>query len=231
MTMEMREYTYAPELRQAAHLHDDTSVSFIASGSVRETAERTEWRGGAGQLIVKPRDVVHDDHFGAAGARFFTIILNDAMEVPTGYRWFNGGAPMMLFIRAVQEWRAGRAIDDVTTDLLAATDTCAPRSRRTPKLDEVAERVAQTDVSVASLAGELSIHPVALARAFRRVHGLSLTTYRRRARVRRAVELLSSTRLPLADVALESGFTDQSHFCRVFRSETGVTPARFRATV
>jgi AraC family transcriptional regulator len=94
---------------------------------------------------------------------------------------------------------------------------------------DIAQRVATTDVSVTTLAAEERMHPVALARAFRRHLGCSLTAYRRRARIRRAVELLSSTRMPLADVAMESGFTDQSHLCRIFRSDVGVTPAFFRS--
>jgi AraC family transcriptional regulator len=71
------------------------------------------------------------------------------------------------------------------------------------------------------------MHPVSLARAFRRAHGCSITWYRRRSRVRRAADLLT-TAMPLADVAMESGFTDQSHFCRVFKVETGLTPSVYR---
>ena len=72
------------------------------------------------------------------------------------------------------------------------------------------------------------MHPVALARAFRRTHGCSITAFRRRVRVRRAAELLVAG-ASLVDVALESGFADQSHFCRIFRTEMGVTPSAFRA--
>ncbi|HYK00518.1 MAG TPA: helix-turn-helix domain-containing protein [Thermoanaerobaculia bacterium] len=93
---------------------------------------------------------------------------------------------------------------------------------------EVADRIATTDVTVSSLAGELSMHPVALARAFGREPGCSLTAYRRRARVRRAIELLTSTRMPLAEIAGESGFSDQSHLSRIFRAELGATPSSFR---
>jgi len=71
--------------------------------------------------------------------------------------------------------------------------------------------------------------PVALARAFRRALGCSITCYRRRAQLRRAASLLSESRMALADVALETGFADQSHFCRIFKREIGVSPARYRA--
>ena len=37
------------------------------------------------------------------------------------------------------------------------------------------------------------------------------------------------THQPLALIALETGFGDQSHFTTIFRREMGVTPGRFRA--
>jgi AraC family transcriptional regulator len=41
---------------------------------------------------------------------------------------------------------------------------------------------------------------------------------------------LSAGRTPLAELALELGYSDQSHFTREFKRETGWTPSRFRAT-
>jgi AraC family transcriptional regulator len=43
-----------------------------------------------------------------------------------------------------------------------------------------------------------------------------------------ARRLLSETERPIADIALETGFTDQSHLTRVFRRCLGETPAGFR---
>jgi AraC-like DNA-binding protein len=227
--MHLQEFVYRPGLHQPMHVHDYTSLSMIVGGSFEENAARTCWSGGAGHIVVKPRGVMHDDRYGASGARIFTLIL-DSDEDAGRYRWLFGGSPVALFTRAVAEWRAGSPYTDIAIDLIASAREGALKIGR-GIWTEVAERIATSDVSVAVLAAELSMHPVALARAFRREYGCSLTAFRRRARVRRAAELLAQTRVPLADVALESGFTDQSHFCRIFRRETGVTPASFRAAM
>jgi AraC family transcriptional regulator len=224
--MQLHELVYRSGLRQPAHAHDYPSITMIVGGSLDETVDCVRWRGGAASIVVKPGGVVHDDHYGDGGARAFTLIAGCDDDVGW-YRWLFAGPAATLFTHAIREWRAGGEWHDLALDLIAATWEGALRGGST-RLAEVAERVATTDVSIAALAAELSTHPVALARAFRREYGCSLSAWRRRARIRRAVELLSSTAMPLAEVALESGFTDQSHLCRVFHSDVGVTPSFFR---
>jgi transcriptional regulator GlxA family with amidase domain len=48
-------------------------------------------------------------------------------------------------------------------------------------------------------------------------------------RIERAKQLLRSTSLTPSEVALSTGFADQSHFTKVFRRIAGTTPGRFRA--
>ena len=54
------------------------------------------------------------------------------------------------------------------------------------------------------------------------------TAYLRTVRIQAARRLLSTTNRALADIAHETGFTDQSHFTRCFRETTGLTPGDYR---
>jgi len=72
------------------------------------------------------------------------------------------------------------------------------------------------------------VHVVHLARVFRRFHGCTVGEYLRRLRIERAIEELRSTNKPLADIAGNSGFSDQSHFCRAFKLTVGMTPGQYR---
>jgi transcriptional regulator GlxA family with amidase domain len=67
-----------------------------------------------------------------------------------------------------------------------------------------------------------------MTRTFRAFERCTPGEYLIAARLRRAAELLSDARLPLAEVALASGFADQSHLGRRFRSGYGVTPGEYR---
>ena len=77
----------------------------------------------------------------------------------------------------------------------------------------------------------VGVHPVHLARSFRRTYNTTFSGYVRELRVEYARVQLVSTGAPLGDIALASGFYDQSHFCRTFKRETGLSPAEYRARV
>lgn len=215
----IRERHYAPQLRQARHAHETSSVSLVGAGTLLESTDAASRLARPGDLVVKPRGVFHEDVYGESGATTYVLEVDEELGP---YRWLFGGAPAALFTRAILGGDAS-----IELDLLAAL-TESRREPLTPRMRELAERIAATDVSVADLASELHMHPVALARAFRRAHGCSMTYWRRQARVRRAAALLAASSMPLSDVALECGFADQSHLCRLFKSELGMTPLAFR---
>ncbi len=76
-------------------------------------------------------------------------------------------------------------------------------------------------------ADELGLAPRTLQRALRR-EGVTYRQIVLGAAVKRAEELLATSDKPLTEVALRAGYSDPSNFHRAFRSQTGVTPGRFR---
>jgi len=84
------------------------------------------------------------------------------------------------------------------------------------------------NIQLETLADIVGLSRYYFARAFKRSVGTSPHCYLMQRRLGRAQMLLANTDLPLAQVALESGFNDQSHFSNRFRSTTGVTPKAFR---
>jgi AraC-like DNA-binding protein len=66
------------------------------------------------------------------------------------------------------------------------------------------------------------------ARAFKQSVGMPPHYYLMQRRLERAQKLLAESNMSLAQIALESGFGDQSHFSRRFRLFLGVTPSAFR---
>lgn len=70
-----------------------------------------------------------------------------------------------------------------------------------------------------------------LERIFKQSTGLRLHTYMMLLRIDRAKQLLRFTGKPIADIALDLGFSDQSHFTNSFKKLTGASPRSFQRTL
>ncbi|WP_439380188.1 helix-turn-helix domain-containing protein [Amycolatopsis lexingtonensis] len=78
------------------------------------------------------------------------------------------------------------------------------------------------------LAEALGVSPYRLSRAFPRELGVSVTRYRNRVRVGRALDRLEAGERQLAVLAADLGFADQAHLTRTVREHTGATPGVMR---
>jgi len=100
--------------------------------------------------------------------------------------------------------------------------------------DVIRQIVARIDESLAcqlsleTLAGIFDLSPGHFARKFHESVGLSPGRFVNKRRIRRSFAMLRDESLPLARIALDLGFSSQSHFTRVFSMQTGFSPQRFR---
>ncbi|MFC0110411.1 helix-turn-helix domain-containing protein [Kibdelosporangium aridum] len=79
------------------------------------------------------------------------------------------------------------------------------------------------------LAGKLGVSPYRLSRAFPRELGVSVTQYRNRVRVAKALDRIAEGERDLAGLAADLGFADQAHLSRVLKAQVGRTPGALRA--
>jgi len=86
-------------------------------------------------------------------------------------------------------------------------------------------------LTLADLARVACLSPYHFSRSFKQAVGVGPQRYVMQRRVERAKALMRRTNRPLAMIAQEVGFADQSHLTSVFRREIGVTPGHFRAAL
>lgn len=87
---------------------------------------------------------------------------------------------------------------------------------------------ADARLNVAELAARLGLHRSSLHRVFTRRHGVPPVQYLGRLRLRSALELLATTALPVADVAVRCGLPDMAHFSKLVSRHTGFSPRVYR---
>lgn len=88
---------------------------------------------------------------------------------------------------------------------------------------------AQMTIDIKKLSSELALNPSYLSREFSKYFDdLNFGDYVRKKRIEKAVELMNNPQISLTEIAYLTGFSDQSHFTRIFKKQTGESPLQFR---
>ncbi|GJH08493.1 helix-turn-helix transcriptional regulator [Caballeronia novacaledonica] len=82
-------------------------------------------------------------------------------------------------------------------------------------------------IGLVELAAIVNVSRFHFTRLFKQSTGMTAISFVEQCRIRRAQSLIMETALPLSEVALMTGFSDQSHFTRRFHRHVGCTPAAF----
>ncbi|BCY06146.1 hypothetical protein L3i22_012340 [Actinoplanes sp. L3-i22] len=120
---------------------------------------------------------------------------------------------------------------DLVGELLAALLPASRVARAAHPVVEGVRELLHTDpaLDLTALAESAGWSPWHLSRSFRQVTGSTLSAYRRRLRVRAAIDdLAADPAAGLATIAARAGFADQAHMTRAIRAETGSPPAALR---
>ena len=80
------------------------------------------------------------------------------------------------------------------------------------------------NISLQQLSNHSGIHPTTISKNFRKYFQYSFGAYTRRLKVTRSLEFLHASKYSITEIAYLCGFSDQSHFTRVFKSLTGYLP-------
>ena len=241
---------FPPLLRLPLHTHDRATVAVILNGSFDGLMRSTSHPCPQASVLTEPPGEPHGNLFERAGAYVLTVQPDPArLELLEPFAGVLGEVNHMrdLVVTALARRVADevREPDDVTPfaveglilELLAlmARLRNAPEaraSRQPPRWlaeardllhDRYAERLLVTDVADA-----VGVHPVHLARVFRLHYGTPVGAYLRGLRLTWAAGMLTDSSDGIAQIALQAGFFDQSHFTRVFKRQFGLTPLAYR---
>ena len=241
---------YRPGLRLPKHSHEHGCFSILLQGAFTEIYRnrRLEWEPFC--VGFNPPDEEHSNLVHGAGAYFLVVEL--------GHHWFDrlrdhsvrvcestlfrGGTVTWLGKKVYGEFRSmdevsPLSIEGLVLEMIAeASRQQAGRSaRHAPRwLAQARELVHDRfmePLTVKGIADEVGVHPVHLARTFRKYYRHTVGSYVRQLRIELACREISRTGASFAEIASLSGFYDQGHFSKVFKNVVGLTPAQYRASI
>ncbi|HVT46056.1 MAG TPA: AraC family transcriptional regulator [Thermoanaerobaculia bacterium] len=223
--------------RLPLHVHEQPYFSMVLQGGYREESGRRSIEYDPLTIVYHPPGTAHLDEIGPRGARFLLIEAEEQFVRLEGVsEKLRSGHPTALPKRA--GWLALQLLrgddpfaqESIALALLAAVDETPIAGGAPHWLARVLERLREefrSPPATGELAHSAGVHPVHLARVVRRETGMTLSDLVRHRRVEQAVGLMSSDE-SLASIALRTGFSDQAHLTRSFRSVTGMTPGELR---
>ena len=231
----------------ARHAHDQALCSVTLEGRWQEILGARSLASVPGCTLLKPAGEPHRDRAERSGARVLLIEV-DTIEADRvhhcGGLWIR---PAQLHDPTVSAlgWRLAHElrrrdtasqlmVEGMVLELLgtAARASSVSRERRVPPwLEEAREYVHarfREPVRIADIACVVDVHPIRLARAFPTYFGVALGDYVRHLRLGWVAEQLATTERPIADIAADAGYADQSHLTRVFKRHWNSTPREYR---
>ena len=240
----LTETKHQPNLSLARHSHKCTNLVCVLRGSFTETIGRHSFECVSQNLLLKPAGESHSNYYHRTGAHCLIIevqtekmnylpkILDEVKHIQTSEN-FN------LIYRIYRELGIAdsvskMAVEGLTLELLAEITRQTekmPESLECHWLIEVKDFIHSnfnTQISLSTAAETVGVHPSHLSRVFRRKYYCSVGDYIRQLRLEYAAEQLAKTDKSLAEIAINAGFYDQSHFTNAFKIYTGATPTEYR---
>jgi len=102
------------------------------------------------------------------------------------------------------------------------------------ELKEIIQDQIDTNLtlSLKEVSQSLHVHPSYLSREFSKYFDdLSFGDYIRKLRIEKAIQLLNDPKYSLSEIAYLTGFSDQSHFTRIFKKVTGKNPSAHKKNI
>ena len=242
----LTETAYSSKLKLPKHSHTYPYFCFVLRGSYTEAHGKHSRVCTRSTLIFHPSEEEHTDYF-YSDTCCFNIQLTDQwlkrvqqylrlLDSPADFR---GGRLAHLATRIYKEFRW---IDDLSPLVIEALalEIIVESFRQAvggtvhkppPWLEQARELLNERfsqNLTLAYISESVGVHPVHLAREFRRFYQCTIGEYIRQRRVDLACHKIATSNLPTSEIALSLGFFDQSHFARTFKAITGLTPNQYR---
>ena len=225
------------------HTHVDAHFVLVTSGHYVSSAGGTPKHRRV--LIYNPPGTTHRDHFYQGKGSFFTISVTaqhlaestDSKLPAVAFHLDDDRACGLVtaLLTECTRWNKSSRLkaESLYAELIATTLPCpVPVERSRPLWLRAAYELIQDcyldDLSIRQIANLVGVHPTHLARVFRSFLGCSPGDLLHARRLEKAAELLLSTQISIAQIALAAGYSDQAQFTKAFCRMYGTPPGGYR---
>jgi AraC family transcriptional regulator len=221
----------------AAHSHPNASATILLGGDYFEACATIDQQLVPLTGVIKPANEPHTNQIGRRGARSLVIETTHPdwtpfFERPAVIENPALGALLLTLSREIALAETSViVVEGIVGEWLTGLYSAPDESTLPAWLQRVRELIHATstdNLRLAALASEVRLHPMYVARTFRRFFHRSIGEYAIGLRLARAARLLAEGCEDAGRIALSAGYYDHSHMSRDFRARTGMSPSQWR---
>lgn len=230
---------YEKGLHMQPHTHEFSAISLILKGGFQEQIDGDSREVCRAKTLIKPAHVLHSDHYDD-DCSILCIYLKDESIIEakskdvlkewTGMYGINWNS-FQPYFDAEDLTKRKQIINCFLEHLGRSKEVSNDIPDWIYSIKSYLDRSFTQNIQTSELADMYEIHPVYLARVFRKYYGLSIQDYIKSLRIRNSIASIFENQQSLSQIAVGNGFADQSHFIRNFKKEVGTTPKGFRKII
>lgn len=236
------------------HFHSLFEIYYLVDGEVQYFIDDTIYNLGTGDIVIIPPTTIHKTIDSAAASRKRMLIYLDKEFL----KEFRSDALDFLDSVSVIHTKNNERVNEIFNELLNEYNTegsvtllkalslelLVRLKRLTKNLQEGTEQSASSkrildiisyinkdfalDITLSRTAKRFFMHPCYLSRLFHENTGISFSDYLKKYRIKKAIELMSSTDKSITEISFDVGFNSTNHFCKVFKAIMNVSPLRYK---
>jgi AraC family transcriptional regulator len=244
----LTESEYRCGLKTPFHCHEHALLCVVLAGSYTDTCRRKQFTHEPSTVFFLPQGERHLSDFSGTNVRIFRVEVNpgrlsEIREYSTvlDYPFRSAGGRLReLGFRLYREFgqkdeTRPLAIEGLILEMIAeaSRSSASAAPQKTPawlrQTRDLLHGRFPEKLSLDQIARSAGVHPVYLASMFHRHYHCTVGEYVRHLRIEYACRHLRESKASIAEIALQAGFSDQSHFSKLFKRQTSMTPRQYRS--
>ncbi|WP_298898644.1 helix-turn-helix transcriptional regulator [uncultured Psychroserpens sp.] len=240
----LSQYSYTVD-KTDWHYHENPYFMFVLDGNMRDCNKKTKTLCPSGSLMYNNWQEIHygTKHSNKASGfhlefqRDWFKTNNINIDLLEGSLLIQNPQIHLLFAKLYHEFMCSDDFSQISIELIVLQICDALNGKKEHSDASIPDWVAKleellyydtSNLNLNDLSNQLNIHPVHISRAAPKYLNTNLGEYIRRLKMQKAIPLILDASNSLTEIAYQSGFSDQSHFNRVFKYYFNMNPSSFR---
>jgi len=237
------ETEYKEKVYEGWHSHNTAHLTYFLKGGTTEKRKSGSETLGPGSLLFYHSDELHLNKNTLFPSRNINIEVEDdflkVLQLSEGMiekSILNAVQTRFLILRIFKETLTADSYSGDSIQMLfsqlSGSGKSLDRYPSTPiwvkHIEELLNDCWNESPTLSELSMKLQLNPVTISKHFPKYFGCTYGEYMRRLKIDRSLFLVQDQELPLTEIAMHCGFSDQSHFIRTFKSQTVFLPRQFQ---